>query len=580
MSSQTCAYITSESDPESWHETESSTFYPNKHPTRSDLEITKWHCPHPPLDRNNGSDDDSDDQYCVFHTDPADVPNDVDEREALLDALQDVGNSPRTDRPEHRGQFVGATFGPIDLSGETIVATDHHDIRFDYARFQSDDENLDFTGTTFVTEGQYSISFVGTEFTTTGEGDVLFGDATFRSGGRGDVWFGNTRFRSNGEGNVVFVDATFRTDGEGDVWLGDTRFRADGEGHVVFHGAVFRTDGEGQVWFDDAWFQTDGEGDVLFGDTRFRTDGKGSVWFGDTRFRADGEGDVLFGDTRFRATGEGHVGFARAKFRAGGDGDVLFSDTRFRGDGEGDVLFSDARFQTGGEGHVGFQDAILANTDFRSVEFAKADFSGVDFTGVDLREANVADISLNGSTTCERLNEGYRDDCSTRRSFVPARLRRLYGSSDFNPEDWDATARAYHQLKIVFSGHGLVGRARNMHVRERRARSLEAKAASGWFDRRYLLSFLSRVFTGYGVQVRNLAIWMFVLFLLSTAVYVKAGVEDTLANNISYSVLAFTVAPPKIPSGVGSQVMMMIETFLGTLSIVVLGYILGNRQRF
>jgi hypothetical protein len=88
------------------------------------------------------------------------------------------------------------------------------------------------------------------------------------------------------------------------------------------------------------------------------------------------------------------------------------------------------------------------------------------------------------------------------------------------------------------------------------------------------------MFTGYGVQVRNLVIWMVLLFLFSTVVYVTAGVEDTLANNISYSVLAFTVAPPSVPPGVGTQLVMMIETFFGTLSIVLLSYILGNRERF
>jgi hypothetical protein len=51
-------------------------------------------------------------------------------------------------------------------------------------------------------------------------------------------------------------------------------------------------------------------------------------------------------------------------------------------------------------------------------------------------------------------------------------------------------------------------------------------------------------------------------------------------GNISYSVLAFTVAPPGVPEGVGTQVVMMVETFFGTLYIMLLGYILGNRERF
>jgi len=491
MGPRTCDYVAKKSDPESWHGTEASTFYIDLDRRKGGLGITEWHCPHPPRDRDNASDDGSDNQYCVFHTDPADVPNEVDEREALLDALQDASTGPRADRPEHRGQFVGATFGTIDLSGETIAATDHHDVRFDHARFQTNDRGLDFQNAAFATEGQHPISFNRTKFITTGEGDVGFWDATFRTDGEGHVWF---------------RDATFRTDGEGDVGFGRATFRTDGEGDVEFGEATFRTDGEGHVWFWDATFRTDGEG---------------------------------------------HVEFKRATFR------------------------------TDGEGDVGFIDATLVNADLQYVEFAEARFGGVDLTGTDLREAEITDISVNGATTCKRLNEGYGYDPSTGRLSITARLKRLYGGSEFDyPQQWDAAARAYHQLKTVFSEHGLVGRARTMHVRERRARSLEAKAANGWFDRRNLQSLLSRVFTGYGVQVRNLVIWMVLLFLFSTVVYVDADVKNTLANNIAYSVLAFTVAPPKIPSGVGTQIVMMFETFLGTLSIVLLGYILGNRERF
>jgi hypothetical protein len=71
------------------------------------------------------------------------------------------------------------------------------------------------------------------------------------------------------------------------------------------------------------------------------------------------------------------------------------------------------------------------------------------------------------------------------------------------------------------------------------------------------------------------------LFVFSTVIYLNAGVRDTLVNNIFYSVLAFTVAPPPpIPTGVATQLTVMVETFFGTLSIVLLGYILGNREQF
>ena len=200
-----------------------------------------------------------------------------------------------------------------------------------------------------------------------------------------------------------------------------------------------------------------------------------------------------------------------------------------------------------------FLDATLIHADLSST-----DLQDVDLSSADLRETTITDVSVNGATTCKRLHE----------------------DSDFNSGDWDATARAYHDLKTTFNDHGLVGKARDMHVRERRARSLEAKSAGGILNRRYLGSLPARIFTGYGVRVRNLLFWMLLLFLIPTAIYAFAGVEETFLRNVSYSILAFTVAPPHIPSDPGVQLIMMIQTFLGTLSIVLLGYILGNRERF
>ncbi|EMA24630.1 pentapeptide repeat-containing protein [Haloarcula argentinensis DSM 12282] len=226
----------------------------------------------------------------------------------------------------------------------------------------------------------------------------------------------------------------------------------------------------------------------------------------------------------------------------------------------------------------------LSDANLREADLSGADLGGVDLSDADLRNTNIDDTSVNGETTCTQLYEGYGDNDFIAKSTFSIRIKYPLVDSDFDSEDWDATARAYHNLKTLFGDHGLVGKARKKHVQERRARSLEAKAAGGWVARRYLGSLPSRIFTGYGVRIVNLGFWMVILFLISTAVYVSMGVEDTLIGNISYSVLAFTVAPPKVPTKVPfilcTQFIMMVETFFGTLSIVLLGYILGNRERF
>lgn len=249
---------------------------------------------------------------------------------------------------------------------------------------------------------------------------------------------------------------------------------------------------------------------------------------------------------------------------------------------------------------AGLPDAVLRRADLSGAQLPTADLSGadlrfanlsgtnlvdVDLTDVDLRKATLSeDISVSGATNCRRLYEGYNAGIFSTSFPAPDPLR-LYSGSDFDNRDWDSLARAYHDLKHVFSNHGMIAKARKMHVRERRARSREAKTSEGWHSTwRYLKSLPSQFVTGYGVQIRNLVFWMWALFLISTAVYVYIGVEDSFIENISYSVLAFTVAPPKIPTDVPFAVVvqsiMMIETFFGTLSIVLLGYILGNREQF
>lgn len=281
--------------------------------------------------------------------------------------------------------------------------------------------------------------------------------------------------------------------------------------------------------------------------------------------------------------------FARGDFRNGILHDVDCRDADFfRADFENAEL-QRANLSSADFGKTNLQDADLQVTDFsgtllKNTDLSSADLRHADLSGADLQEATLEDISIDGSTACSRLYEGYSDDAILTRLSFWERVHQTVQGSKFSSLEWDSTARAYHNLKTAFHDHGLVGKARTMHVRERRARSLEARAAEGRLAPRYLKSLPSRIFTGYGVKVRNLVFWMVTLFSISTMTYIVSGVEDTWMLNVAYSVLAFTVAPPGIPNPVEfttiTRVVMMFETFFGTLSIVLLGYILGNREQF
>lgn len=204
--------------------------------------------------------------------------------------------------------------------------------------------------------------------------------------------------------------------------------------------------------------------------------------------------------------------------------------------------------------HTDFRHADCQHTDFR-----EGDFRDADIINTDLCEAQLEDIKFSGATTVEQL---YEDDNN-------------------EPPEWNATARAYHNLKTALADHGLVGKARDMHVRERRARRLEAKVENSRLNRTYLGSLISRWTTGYGVRMSPLLGWMLLIFAVATTWYNITGVKQTFLNNVFYSVIAFTAAPPPTNlTGAGTQIVVMIETFLGTLMIVLLGYILGNREQF
>ncbi len=382
MCDGTCDYVAEQDDPEKWNGDNPGQWFLDGDVKYGGLGIEKWRCPHPKLGETN---------YCVFHTEPKDLPEDVDESKEILEALDESGESPFDDGPEHRGQFVGATFGSVNLSGEKIAAK-QDDVRFDHARFYGGGEDLNFAGTNFVTESQKTVSFYRTSFIGGNNGGLNFSKATFETGeDDGDVVFKGATFKTGDAGdNVDFRSATFKTgDGNGDVLFGGATFEAgDGEGDVLFKGATFETgEGKGKVFFRHATFETgDGEGDVLFKDATFET-GEGDVSFPDVTFKTgDGEGDVSFQDATFETSdGNGDVNFVRAIFETGdGEGNVLFGIATFEtGDGEGDVCFEAVTFETGdGEGHVFFTCATFETGDGEGdVSFGGATFETGDGKG-------------------------------------------------------------------------------------------------------------------------------------------------------------------------------------------------------
>jgi len=256
--------------------------------------------------------------------------------------------------------------------------------------------------------------------------------------------------------------------------------------------------------------------------------------------------------------------------------------------------------------------ANLSKAYLEGADLTKANLRGTDLTQADLAEADLPQANLTNAHLTD-ANLFYADLTGARLEFTDLTRTRLVGTdlSDAdlrgitidsvemnvateigkqtlaerfatNSINWDAIARAHHDLKLAYNENSLINKARDQHFYERRARGCELKSKTElnpWVTADWLGSFFSRVFIGYGVRVRRLFAWMLGLFVVSTLVYNTYGVAgETLVDNLSYSVRTFTVAPPFAPEPILPHTVMMIETFFGTLSIVLLGYVLSNRE--
>lgn len=345
-SDDACAYVARKDDPSTWYgDTPDDWVLDDR---KNGTGRTQWDCPH---DRLDGDEYD----YCAFHTDPGDVPADIDEAALLVEVVNE-GTGPR------RTQFVGATFGAFEVEPGTVLnAGDGRALRFEHTVFSegivADDlvfgNELTLRRARFETDGSL-------EGTTSRGNAASFENATFD----GDVSFAGVTF----DGYASFVDAAF----DGSVSFrraeltGGTSFRDavfTGSGGVSFDGATF--DGDRRTNFRRVTFDSDD--DVTFETTAFRDEG--GLSFRDAAFVGDGE--VSFEDAELG--GGGDVSFRSATFeceRASflfaafvGDGEVSFEDAEFVDNGS--VTFAGARFDCG---LVSFVDAVFV--DNRAVKFA------------------------------------------------------------------------------------------------------------------------------------------------------------------------------------------------------------------
>jgi hypothetical protein len=94
---------------------------------------------------------------------------------------------------------------------------------------------------------------------------------------------------------------------------------------------------------------------------------------------------------------------------------------------------------------------------------------------------------------------------------------------------------------------------------------------------------LSRFLTGYGTRPLYVLFWTAAIVLVTTTLFAfgPAPANGWEGGPLYYSVVTFVTAPPHPPMGAGvvTRAVVLLETYMGTALIVLLGYVLGTRER-
>jgi uncharacterized protein YjbI with pentapeptide repeats len=268
--------------------------------------------------------------------------------------------------------------------------------------------------------------------------------------------------------------------------------------------------------------------------------------------------------------------FAGSNFRDAFLKDIIIDSSNFSNTTFDDANLSEASLEAVNLSGANIYDADLSHASLNRTNLSGASLRSATLTEANLTRVELSDLTVDRETTLTNLAE---PECPS-----PWSLLRRGGASESDSDNgvnlyhWDQTARAYHDLKTESHDNGLIEKARRLHINERRARRHETAAEEGWFSRQHLIQLALGPVTGYGVGVWRLVGMMTALFIISTVTYALAGVVDPL----TYSTITFATSPPR-PTGslpIWARFVANVETFVGTLLIVSLGFVLGNREQF
>ena len=583
-SEETCDYIARKEDPSNWHGDDPDDWM-LEHEAPLGLEQEVWECPHESLDGE---------EYCPFHTDPEDVPDDVDEGERFVKAVNEASTADDEDRRRQHKEFVGATFGAFDIKEATLDAGDEHPIRLDHARFARgvNANKAVFKHNVLATRARFEAG----DGKTTGEiGEVSFRSAEF---GEGGVWFVDAEF---GEGEVSFNNVTVNAP----LSFLDTWF--DSGLRMILTDAEFR---------DHVRFGFDDDERVTY---EHSLDFSGAIFRRALEFR--GGTDSTTGseepdpeEPQFDFVFAGDMDFSNVTFQDGMD----FSNTRFPSDAEftdatlegadfgnadvtGTEIISTASFDGANLTGANFSRAGLAGASFERARLNRAELLGTNLAGAKLYGALLGDARINRET--DFWLDGDEDD--SRRdpdsSPVPVRvLRRVkmafreqdpYCSYDPRYRGSDGSVslgkagEVYGTLENLARNNSLPGLASECFLGRK-----DVQLRKYWRDGETTMavrSFVPTLVARYGESPARVLGTGAVTVLAFGLVYyafelverANSGDSATLFESLYFSGLTFTTLGygDFNPANQWGQVLAVLETSIGVVLLAILVFVFSRR---
>ena len=576
-----------------------------------------WCCPHPSVE---------DEDFCVFHL-PPDHNKKTSSRQNKQFQRAVTGSSDyyRCISEKRCTEFIGSSFINFDLSEETVKSDGSNPINLKHSLFIGEtnwrettfevpirlngarfNNNLKAPNTVF----NHRVGFQKVKFTE----KVNFNSANFTSRVEfTEADFGKRAIFNHAvfSGRAHFNVATFRN--EGSFYASEfhrtaqfssennqqdsrkTRFR----GPARFSKAQF---------FDDCQFikvQFTGGADFSRAVFRNYTGFSGSDFTGGINF----EKAVFHDRTYFRGIEpNGEIVFDHCRFtNQGFFNEAVLPKAQFRNATLIEVDFEDATltgssFQAANLTGANFFDAELIQSNLEEAIFDKTDLRHTDLTGALWYHAFFTDVRLNDSTIFagRRIRDDEEIDIENTCQYeiLATHEKSVFDRYDnINPRSrsnlWNQASWSYNRLEQISRKNAMANDAIRYHYKKGEADRHQALEENRYGS--YLILWAHRLLTGYGDRFLPIGIWSVITVFGSAFFYLLFGIEsqdgilyrgfslttskgqEAILTSIQFSIAKFGFGSADFsPVGL-SNVVIIVESILGTLLFALLGFVIARR---